>query len=378
MKIRVLLSAAVLSLFSSTSVFASDFGLPQSPESVTVPEPAAPSAAPLLSEYAEYYSALVSYSNKAFAANQDSPEFYEAQAYGVYLRGRVEKLSAAIKLISPSDYMELCAVSGSCQDSSLNKTVRGEVSKKVSAELAEVFRVASAEKQQQENTPIKPGYCHIKYVKNGVPFLVQSDSFLKKGEVILTFDDGPAEFTEEVSASMKAGGAESLFFVLGRNLDKEGKKRIKAEAADGHQVAVHGYYHATEQDKPFTDYPTETILSQVGKVSGMISGVTGAKPAYFRPPYGIITADALLAVASDLDLVPVGWTIDTLDWSTKDPEALYANTISMIQKRGKGIVLMHDIHPQSRTAAANLVKWLAENGYKVVSPDRLAQAYKRK
>jgi LDH2 family malate/lactate/ureidoglycolate dehydrogenase len=45
----------------------------------------------------------------------------------------------------------------------------------------------------------------------------------------------------------------------------------------------------------------------------------------------------------------VGWTIDTLDRSTKDPEQLYQKIIEMIRRRGKGIVLMHDIHPQSRT-----------------------------
>ncbi|MDD5210685.1 MAG: hypothetical protein PHV36_14960 [Elusimicrobiales bacterium] len=79
-------------------------------------------------------------------------------------------------------------------------------------------------------------------------------------------------------------------------------------------------------------------------------------------------------------LKKVSWdspgTIDTLDWSTKDPETLFQNTIAMIKQCGKGIVLMHDIHPQSRAASRRLVNWLAVNGYKVLSPERLTQAYK--
>ena len=92
----------------------------------------------------------------------------------------------------------------------------------------------------------------------------------------------------------------------------------------------------------------------------------------------MITPEAVKAIASGLGLVPVGWTIDTLDWSTKDPDLLFKKTVAMIQQRGKGIVLMHDIHPQSRTAALRLVKWLGANGYKAVSPERLTAAYEGK
>ena len=231
---------------------------------------------------------------------------------------------------------------------------------------------------QTRGVPVKQGYCQINYVKNNVPFLVQYDGFLKKGEVILTFDDGPGPLTEEVSAAMKAGGAPSLFFVLGNNLGGAGKARLKTEVADGHSVGVHGYFHATETGKPFTAFTTEKTISQLGKVSGMITDAAGVKSGFFRPPYGIISPEAVNAAASELGLTPVGWTIDTLDWSTKDPEALFQKTVSMLKQRGKGIILMHDIHAQSRTASKRLVAWLSENGYKVVSPDRLTEAFKGK
>ena len=359
--------AALVSVFPFLSLSAQQLQLPKEPSSVEVPSVPAASADidSLRADYNEIYAALKVYSDIALKSPQGSPEFMEASAAGQYLRGRLEQLGGA---------------AGTRENGAIRADTGGAVSFRVKSELNDVFGFYGEQVSRDETTrgvPIKAGYCQINYVKNNVPFLVQSDSFLNKGEVIITFDDGPGPLTEEVSASMKDGGVQSLFFVLGRNLTgAAGKERIKAEAADGHFTGVHGYNHATENDKPFTAYPTEKIISQLGQVSGMISGATGRKPGFFRPPYGIITPEALKAAASELNLVPVGWTIDTLDWSTKDPEELYQNTISMIKQRGKGIVLMHDIHPQSRTASKRLVAWLAENGFKVVSPERLAKAFK--
>ncbi len=361
------LLAAIASFFPFLSLSAQDLQLPKEPSSVEVPAvpAAAPDMEPFRAEYNEIYSALKVYSDVALKSPQNSPEFMEASAAGQYLRGRLEQLGG----------------SAGISDSGLTRgDKRGAVSYRVISELNDVFGFYGGQASRSAETrgvPIKAGYCQINYVKNNVPFLVQYDGFLNKGEVIITFDDGPGPLTEEVSASMKAGGAQALFFVLGRNLTGEaGKQRIKTEAADGHFTGVHGYNHATEGDKPFTAYTTEKIISQLGQVSGMISGATGKKPGFFRPPYGIISPEALRAVSSELGLTPVGWTIDTLDWSTKDPETLFQNTISMIKQRGKGIVLMHDIHPQSRTASKRLVAWLAENGFKIVSPERMAKAFK--
>ncbi|MDP2865168.1 MAG: polysaccharide deacetylase family protein, partial [Elusimicrobiota bacterium] len=190
------------------------------------------------------------------------------------------------------------------------------------------------------------------------------------------FDDGPGPLTEEISASMKEAGAPSVFFVLGSKMGESGKARVKKAAADGHEAAVHGYNHATESGKPFTALSQAETLRQLSGVDASIKAATGKKPAFFRPPYGIISPEALKAIVSDLELTPVGWTIDTLDWSTKDPDELFEKTVSLIKQRGKGIVLMHDIHSQSRTASKRLVKWLAENGYKVVSPERMTKAFR--
>jgi len=368
------MSFLLAALFSSVpflSLSASELSLPMAPTSVEVP--AAPTAAAdvnvLKTEYKEFYSALKVYSNIASVSPQHSPEFLEAAASGQYLRARLEGLAARIKSASRAGE----------GFPAVDARSRGRVSYKVSSELNDAFGFYGAEPERDAVTRgvvIKPGYCQVNFVKNNVPFLVQSDSFLAKGEVILTFDDGPGPLTEEVSAFLNEAGAPSVFFVLGAKLGTSGKERVKQAAADGHEVAVHGYNHATEAGKPFTALSKEETLRQLSGVDASIKAVTGKKPAFFRPPYGIISPEALTAIASDLQLTPVGWTIDTLDWSTNDPDELFEKTTALIKQRGKGIVLMHDIHPQSRTASKRLLKWLADNGYTVVSPERLTKAFR--
>ena len=364
---RAFILAGAASILPFVSLSAQELKLPQDPGTVEVP--AVPKASAVISvlktNYYEYYSALKVYSDAAYAAGQDSPEFMEASASGQYIRGRMDALEAIADNVAERGV--------------LVPDLRGpgNVSDKVRSELESVFGFrAGARAGETRGVPIKQGYCQINYVKNATPFLVQYDGFLKKGEVIITFDDGPGPLTGEVSASMKEAGAQGVFFVLGSKLNAAGRERVKGAAADGQYVSVHGYNHATESGKPLTALSTAEILKQLGGVSASITAAAGRKPVFFRPPYGIISPEALKAVSSELGLTPVGWTIDTLDWSTKDPEALYQKTISMIKQRGKGIVLMHDIHPQSRTALKQLLKWLAANGYKVVSPERMSTAFK--
>lgn len=369
-KTSILAAIAVLIPFSTIS--ASDLALPAQPASVEVPAvpPPAPDPAALLTKYFEYLDALKVYSDAAFVTPQEGTAFLELSAAGSYLRGRLEATAARLS--------REAGVSPETLGKVVSSRKSAAVSWSVLSEINDVFGMGPGQGSRERGVPVKPGYCQINYVKNGVPFLVQYDGFLAKGEVILTFDDGPGQLTDEVAADMTAGAADSVFFVLGAKMGPNGKEIVKRTAAAGHEIAVHGYHHATEAGKPLTALSTGEIVRQLGGVGASIQAVTGKKPTLFRPPYGIVTPEALGELYDAHGLIPVGWTVDTLDWSTKNPDELFAKTTELISKRGKGIVLMHDIHPQSRTAAKRLVKWLAENGYRVVSPERLNKAYEGK
>jgi len=227
---------------------------------------------------------------------------------------------------------------------------------------------------------IKPGYMKVAMVNHAkTPYLVQMDSFLKKGEIILTFDDGPTTInnrTAQVTEGLKEFNYPAIFFTLGSKIGVKGSALINNENIAGSSVAIHGYYHATPKGHPFTAYKNySTILNQLRKTSDIIKSATGVTPKFFRPPYGVFRTEDLKNVIKDLGVVPVGWTIDSMDWNTKDSDVLYKNVKKLIRKRGKGILLMHDIHPQSVRTFLRLRSWLRDNGYTVVSPNRLIEAF---
>jgi len=337
---------------SSDNLFSAE--IPAPPEPVIDETPGA--------AWARYTAALNFYSEIAFRADPDTEAYREAYLAASYLRARLEPLGGA----------------GAAKSARIDLDFLGP-DRATLAEISDFFGWGSVMKDEQLSPPvtIKAGFATIKYVKGNAPFLVQSDSFLDKGEVILTFDDGPD--THGLTASVletNEGAAPSIFFVLGSKLGPAGRAVIKNESEKGHEVSLHGYWHATETGKPFTRYSTEQVLADLGKTADLIKGATGNDPAFFRPPYGVIAPQALNAAINRFGVTPMGWTIDTLDWSTKDPDELFEKTTSLIRQRGKGIVLMHDIHPQSVRVNVRLIKWLKDNGYKVVNPDRASRAFR--
>ena len=358
-----------LLLILPACAYSSDFEKALASENIAVqqitPAPRAPGIQRVMSDYRDYYDTLSYYSEAAYRAEPGTDAYLEAYIAGNYLRNKVDAMGDGLR-----------AAGAQVPDMSHAPAVQAP-SKRVLAELRGTFGFGGSP-NKAEPVSIKQGFAKIVYVKGTTPYLVQEDSFLKKGEVILTFDDGPApgEYSKEVAENLRANSASAVFFVLGQKLGTAGKAVIKDMSEKGQVVSVHGYFHATESGKPFTAYSKEKILSQLGGVADTITAATGDKPGLFRPPYGVIAPDALKSVITDLNLVPLGWTIDTLDWSIKSPEELYAKTIAMIKQRGKGVILMHDIHPQSRETAKRLLNWLKENNYTVVAPDRITQAFK--
>ena len=57
------------------------------------------------------------------------------------------------------------------------------------------------------------------------------------------------------------------------------------------------------------------------------------------------------------------WNVDTLDWKYKDPEFLYDYALREIENEGRGIVLFHDIQPQTNVILPELLKTLKQKGY---------------
>lgn len=152
-------------------------------------------------------------------------------------------------------------------------------------------------------------------------------------EIALTFDDGPDPvYTPKLLDLLKKHGAKATFFVVGENAERypEIIARIHDE---GHIIGIHNYVHHTNWFmRP------RTVKRQIHRTSDIIKQITGTRPMYYRPPWGIVN---VFDYANLGYLQIVLWTSMFGDWRKKvGAEKLY--------KRMKGnlrpgqVFLLHD------------------------------------
>ncbi|GIG91967.1 polysaccharide deacetylase familiy protein [Plantactinospora endophytica] len=155
------------------------------------------------------------------------------------------------------------------------------------------------------------------------------------GHVALTFDDGPDPVSTPLFVeALAAHRTRATFFLLGSMLARAPELGLDLAAA-GHEVAVHGWAHQNLLLRgPHATY------RDLARTHELIGAVTGRVPRFFRPPYGVLSAAALMA-ARRLDLTPVLWTCWGRDWTRS---ATRNSVLSTLRGglAGGGTVLLHD------------------------------------
>lgn len=176
----------------------------------------------------------------------------------------------------------------------------------------------------------------------------------------LTFDDGPhPSYTEKLLDGLKERGVHATFFVTGEHaeLHPDIIKRMKEE---GHLIGNHTYSHIQ-----LTASNREQFKNELIKTNQIIQGITGEEVQYVRPPYG--SWDKQLE--AELNMFPVLWNIDPLDWCTANATCVSLAVINNV--RENDIILMHDYYDTSVEAALIAVDELTAKGYTFVTVDQI-------
>lgn len=175
--------------------------------------------------------------------------------------------------------------------------------------------------------------------------------------VALTFDDGPdPRFTPRVLAMLDARRVHATFFLLGPMV--QAAPGLAAEIASaGHEIAVHGWEH-----RYATVRGPGALHDDLARACDTIAAATGAVPALYRPPYGVLSAGALIA-ARRLGLRPILWSSWGREWAPgATPGSVQATLASTLD--GGATVLLHDSEAAAPagTAAAALgaLPWLLD------------------
>lgn len=153
--------------------------------------------------------------------------------------------------------------------------------------------------------------------------------------VALTFDDGPhPEGTPAILATLAAAGARASFFLVGEQVRRRPDLAREILAA-GHAVAVHG-----ERHRNHLRLSPAQIRDDIDRGTATIAEATGAAPALYRPPYGILSAASLGVLRAGGPPVLL-WNRWGRDWSRRETPGSVAARASRDLGAGD-VILLHD------------------------------------
>lgn len=185
--------------------------------------------------------------------------------------------------------------------------------------------------------------------------------FLQDKEVVLTFDDGPqVRTTKAILDALDEQCTKAIFFSLGK-MALGLPDIIRDVAHRGHTVGSHTWSHQDLRKK--TDQEAKDEIEK--GISGVRRAVGGPISPFFRYPY-LRDSAATLAHLQSRNIAMFSTDVDSFDFKRQSSEQLVKSTMARLDKKGKGVLLMHDIQPHTAAAMPALLAALKAGGYKVV------------
>jgi peptidoglycan/xylan/chitin deacetylase (PgdA/CDA1 family) len=278
-----------------------------------------------------------------------------------------ESLNFVLKaqLIDGADEMTAFYARNETQLQRETEAVRGDedLNREIDARLPEIRTQLTEQFQKrtpQSKVEVKPGVGRSGMM-NGTEF--------SHGTWALTFDDGPHPvYTLKALANLKANNMKATFFWVANNVERM-TSIVHTVMAAGMTLGNHSYTHA-ELTKVSAARLTHEIID-----STTVDVHAGYRPMFYRCPYGACGSQTsvIRQKIANLGMISVTWNVDSLDWQDKNPASVYQRVKKQMAVQKRGIILFHDIHPQSIVASNMLMKDFAQgaaNGtYRTVTID---------
>lgn len=190
-------------------------------------------------------------------------------------------------------------------------------------------------------------------------------------QIALTFDDGPSEkYTNELLDILKFHQIKASFFVVGENAEKN-PDILKRMHSEGHLIGIHNYKHQCNWLlAPWS------VKHGVEKTAKIIETITGTKPCYYRPPWGMMNFFDLFIHQYHIIL----WSLMVGDWKS-DGGSKKIETRLLKRIKPGDIIVLHDngatwgaeedAPKYMIEALTKVLKELSERGYEFSRIDEL-------
>jgi len=193
-----------------------------------------------------------------------------------------------------------------------------------------------------------------------------SDSLpLADKEVVLTFDDGPIlPYSNQILDILASQCVKATYFLVGE-MARAFPATVRRIYEEGHTIGTHSEHHPTR----FGQLPVERMRHEIDRGISDVSAALG-DPKYLAPFFripGLARSDVVERELAARGLSVFSSDTDADDWHHRiSGQQIIALAMRRLEARGKGILLLHDIHPKTVAALPGLLKELKDKGFHIV------------
>ena len=184
----------------------------------------------------------------------------------------------------------------------------------------------------------------------------------------LSFDDGPGTpLTRQLIDVLREERVRASFGIVGSRAHQL-RDLVRAEIRDGHELFNHSWSHPD-----LSAMDTDAIRVELERTDQLLYELSGARPAFVRPPFGRINGVLLQHVAKSHQSL--------LMWHMRFAEDIYDSAglaQHVVDNLSPGmIVLGHDVGSARRAigigAVPAIIRGARKRGYSFVTPSELLE-----
>ncbi|HEY1472866.1 MAG TPA: polysaccharide deacetylase family protein [Pseudolabrys sp.] len=184
-------------------------------------------------------------------------------------------------------------------------------------------------------------------------------------EVVITFDDGPLPpYSNIVLDTLAAHCVKATYFLVG-TMARAYPAVARRMFNDGHTIGTHSLDHPLIFQRLGLERVEREVDGGIALVDTAIGDPKAVAPFFRIPGLGrSAVAERFLAEHS-----LVTWSADVVadDWFHHiSAQQIAKRALRRLDAKGRGILLLHDIHPATAMALPSLLKELKSRGYHVV------------
>lgn len=183
-------------------------------------------------------------------------------------------------------------------------------------------------------------------------------------EVVLTFDDGPLPpYTGRVLTALAHECVHATFFMVG-SMARAYPHLARLVAELGHTIGNHSQNHPIHFDVIGEARAEHEVENGIRSIKAALAG-EGTLAPFFRIP-GLGRGRALEKFLRTQNIVV--WSSDTVadDWTPISGDQVRQRALRRLEARGRGILLLHDIHHRTASMLPALLRDLKARGFRIV------------